>query len=440
MKKLLTILLLLPLFALGQEAKTKNEESALKLLEHLQEGKFDKIVRSFDTTMTRKLPADDLKFMWRRVSDQLGPIEKVVDLRSVQDLGVDIVLIKVRFERLPLVVKVIFNDDNDISGFFLVPTPTSIPYSEPDYVLYDSLMEQDITVTTWPFNLKGAYTYPRHDTLFPVVVLVHGTGAHDMDETIGPNRPFKDLSLGLASRGVGVVRYVKRNKAYDAQMAVGMDTITVEEEVIQDAVSALELARTLPGADPNRIYLVGHSLGAMLAPRIAEAAPWIKGIILMAAPARPLEDLIMEQYHYILGLDGLNEEDKKVIDEMTNQIANVKSSKLSAAIPSRDLPMGMPASYWLDLRDYDPVTTALKIPQPILVLQGEKDYQVTMTDFKRWVEELNGTRQIEYRSFPGMTHLFSEGEGVPADYSEQNNVDLEVMQVMIRFIKKENHE
>ena len=135
------------------------------------------------------------------------------------------------------------------------------------------------------------------------MILVHGSGPHDRDETIGPNKPFRDLAHGLASQGIAVLRYEKRTKEHPVRMAMSVNTITVKEETIDDAVAAFEALKSQEKIDPKRIFVLGHSLGGTLLPRIGKAKDGIAGFISLAGSTRPMEDLVLEQTRYILSLE-----------------------------------------------------------------------------------------------------------------------------------------
>src|SRR5262249_16239947 len=218
-----------------------------------------------------------------------------------------------------------------------------------------------------------------------------GSGAHDRDETIGPNKPLRDVAWGLASQGVATLRYVKRNKEHLAKLIEKHgDTLTVKEEVTDDVLAAAQLARDRDQIDPKRVFVLGHSLGGYLAPRIGEADPKIAGLIVLAGNTRPLEDLLEDQFPYLLGLEGKKKEEiDQFMDGLKKKTALLRGD-LKADTPAKDLPEGLPASYWLDMKKYDPAATAAKLKVPMLILQGERDYQVTMDDFAGWKKALKG--------------------------------------------------
>src|SRR5262249_54224790 len=166
------------------------------------------------------------------------------------------------------------------------------------------------------WELPGIVTLPKTPETHPAVVLVHGSGPNDMDESLGPNKMFKDLAYGLASHGVAVLRYEKRSHKYGAQSVDDMAKMTVKDEVIDDVRSAVALLATIPEIDPRRIFVAGHSMGALLAPRIASGSSDIAGIVMIASNARPLEDLVVEQVRYEASLAGvLTPAIQKVVDE-----------------------------------------------------------------------------------------------------------------------------
>lgn len=291
--------------------------------------------------------------------------------------------------------------------------------------------------------MPGTLTTPTEGGPWPAVVLVHGSGPNDRAETIGPNRPFRDLALGLASRGIAVLAYDKRSLTHGAAMAA-VKGMTVQDEVVDDAVLAVDLLRATGGVDPARVWLLGHSLGGMLAPRIAEQANGLAGLVILAGAARPLEDLILDQTRYLAQRDGnVTAPERSVLEKVEEQVAAIEDPDLDAGTPAADL-LGVPASYWLDLRGYAATAVAATLDVPILVLQGERDYQVTMADFALWKKALGTRDDVTLTSFPELNHLMmtapattstppgSKGLSGPEEYQVAGHVDEAVIDAITR--------
>jgi alpha-beta hydrolase superfamily lysophospholipase len=188
--------------------------------------------------------------------------------------------------------------------------------------------------------------------------------------------------------------------------------------------------------DPRRIFVLGHSLGGMLVPRIAAADSSVAGFIVMAGAARPLQQALVEQSRYLAMADGtISAEERAQIDQVEQVAARIAA--LEPADASKpDLIFGATASYWLDLRGYDPPAAAAQVQQPMLVLQGERDYQVTMEEFDRWRSALADRGDVTFRSYPSLNHLFVAGEGmsVPAEYYTPGHVSENVVHDIATWI------
>ena len=413
---------------------------AKALVESLAAGDFWTPVESFDSTMMSSFPPGKLEEAWESLISQAGPFKKQTGVRTETAGQYDIVFVTCEFEKSFIDIKVVFNDKKEVAGLFFVPSLGAGEYEAPPYVNPDSFTEKDVTVGTGEWELPGTLTIPKGKGPFPAVVLVHGSGPLDRDETIGPNKPFRDLAWGLASKGIAVLRYDKRTLAHQTKLMALVNDVTVREETIDDALAAVDLLRDEEGIDVDNIFVLGHSLGGMLIPRIARLDPDIKGFIIMAGASRPLEDLLLEQMTYIYSLEGKISEDEKVqLEQLKAQVAKVKDPGLSENTPAAELPLGVSAKYWLDLRGYDPPEVAKSIKRPVLVLQGERDYQVTMEDYERWEEGLSSKDNVDFKTYPDLNHLFMEGEGksTPAEYETAGHVSETVINDIARFIKSQ---
>jgi hypothetical protein len=244
----------------------------------------------------------------------------------------------------------------------------------------------------------------------------------------------------LASRGIAVLRYEKRTKAFPTQMTAIINTLTVKEEVIDDVLTAAALLRENSQIDPNKVFVLGHSLGGYLIPRIGKGDSRTAGFIIMAGTARPLEDVVLEQFTYLSSLDGaITDTEKANLEQLKSQVAKVKDPKLSAETPASDLPLGTPAAYWLDLRGYNPAEAARELSQPMLILQGSRDYQVTDADFQLWKKALSSRKNVEFKFYEGLNHLFIEGQGksTPAEYERAGHITEAVLDDISGWIKRQ---
>jgi uncharacterized protein len=289
------------------------------------------------------------------------------------------------------------------------------------------IIERDTLVTTGAIHLPATLSLPAGAVHAPAVVLVHGSGPNDRDETVGANKPFRDLAQGLARHGIVVLRYEKRSRA--APLSFMGRRFTVDDEVVDDALSAAALLRTLPEVDPGRVVVLGHSLGGTLAPRIGERDTALAGLVILAGATRPLTDMIEAQFAYLRSLPGADTAAMdKALAGMAPGIAAVRALT-PADSATTNVFFGAPAAYWLDLAGYDPVQVAETVRMPILILQGGRDYQVTSVDLARWRAGLGGRKNVQILEYPTLNHLFIAGSGLssPAEYGVPGSVEGQVI-------------
>jgi len=426
--------------AAGAEEKKLPEQTAtaIALVDALAKEDYVAAGKKFDTVMQKAIPADKLEATWQAILEQVGPFQKRTQTRVEKAGKYDVVLVTCQFEKAALDVRVVFSNDMQVTGLQFRPAKGTYEFKPPPYARPESYREQEIVVGSDEWSLPGTLTLPKGDGPFAAAVLVHGSGPHDRDETIGPNKPFRDLAWGLASQGIAVLRYEKRTHEHGARLASSKASLTIKEETVDDALAAVAELRKHKTIDATRIFVIGHSLGATVAPQIGARDPMIAGLVLLAGNARPLEDLILEQITYIKSLKGeLSDKDKEELDKLKKQVERVKDPKLAADTPAKELPLGAPAAYWLALRSYDQRATAARLTQPMLIAQGERDYQVTRADFEAWKKALASRRNVRFRSYPKLNHLFMEGEGKakPAEYDKAGHVARELVDDVAMWIK-----
>ncbi|WP_027295841.1 alpha/beta hydrolase [Robinsoniella sp. KNHs210] len=282
------------------------------------------------------------------------------------------------------------------------------------------------------WELPGIFTQPENKTEYAAVVFVHGSGSSDKDESLGQLKPFRDLAWGLAQKGVASYRYDKISYVYGKELAADPD-FTVYDETVNDAVAAVKMLREQKGI--TKVYVVGHSQGGQMMPAIAEAAS-PDGCIMMAAPARGFAETIERQCKYLQSLEkNPTEEVTKSYENMFKEIDKMKNID---SLGADEKIMGQSVKYMKSIFDFDSVKEAEKMTMPVLVLQGEEDYQVTMDDFKIWEEHFKEKANWEFQSFPGLTHVFMPGkyEDGAANYQGEKHIPEEVMASIATFVEK----
>lgn len=397
----------------------------------MDKGNFQEAHTFFDESVKDKISPDELKLFWLRLGNTLGTFEAVEGAQNKTQGEFYQVTLECVFTKGTQGFTFIFNKSEKLVGFFVAQSSAEAAYVEPAYADTNLYSQKEIQIKFANGQMAGMLTTPKSGTNFPLVVLVHGSGPSDMDETVGPNKPFKDLAVGLAAKGIASIRYVKRSKIYPNEFT---KIFTAKEEVLDDALAAIEIAKSTPGINKAQIFLMGHSLGGMLAPRIAALAPDLAGIILVAAPARKLSDVIAEQNKYLYVVSGdTTAAMRKQFQEAANEIDRSRLLKLGDIAPDSVI-LSAPASYWIDINNYDQLASARRFTKKILVIQGENDFQVSVQDFNIWRTALAANRNASFKLYPDLNHLLSsqkqKGNGMqyrtPANVSPRLIDDISV--------------
>ena len=446
-KLTIILALMLSLFFTVVRAETtitpvvEDMESTAKHFVHLlSKGEFDKTNKMLAKIMVEGLKKQNLTLeeIWSVVIAQAGKFKEIKETKVTDEMGYKCAYVTCDFEKTSLSVKVVLDKEGNVAGLFFLPAQSSEAYRPPEYADPGLFAERECIVGD-EWQLPATLTIPKGKGLFPAVVLVHGSGPHDKDETIGANKPFKDLAWGLATKGIAVLRYEKRTKQYATKIRSMMKDFTVNEETINDALAGVNLLRKTEGIDSKKIFILGHSLGAMLAPRIAEQGKRIAGLILLTGCAKGLYiEKLLEQTEYLASLDGkIDEAEAKQLEEIKGQLKNIRELD----IREDEIVLGASRAYWANLMAYDPVKTARDLDIPMLFLQGRRDYQVTMEDFGRWKEGLAGQDRVHFKFYPDLNHLFISGTGksTPAEYGKPSNVAQVVIEDIVEWVKSQSN-
>ncbi len=294
------------------------------------------------------------------------------------------------------------------------------------------------TSTEYPLN--GILTLPETaEGKVPAAVLVHGSGPSDMNEAVGKLTPFLDIAEGLAARGIASLRYDKRTFAH-RRRCMKEKNITIREETIIDAVRAAELLRSDPRIDPERIFIIGHSMGAMLAPRIDAEGGNFRGLILMAGSLRTLDEIMISQLEAIESSGGLigflTGKQKKKYAAMFSRLQGISDEEAK----NTNLGGGLTLYYFKEMNAHPAASYLADCEKPVLILQGEKDFQATVKDdYASYQKLLDGRDNVTFRLFPGLDHAFVQAMYDSAlkankEYGTERHIPDEVIDTIARHI------
>ncbi len=421
-----------------EKAESENAEaSVIELAQNyakdLMDGNYEKAYSEYphDKTMQDAVNSDEYKKIIEDLMQNTGEFKSFGKPYSFETGGYTAVDIPIIMEKENVNIEIYFDAQSNIAGLKFV----AYQEKSTDAKLPDGTSEQELDSEVNGYTLGGTLTLPAGEGPFPIVILVHGSGPTDRDETILTNKPFRDIAWGLAQRGIATYRYDKRTYTYGEDFQTDYD-FTIYDETIDDAVEIAKLMSEIENIDSKNVFILGHSLGGYALPRIAENSPFAAGYIMMAGSVRAPHELIPEQYEYLFNLDGtVSEQEKATLDKVhsdVNKIENIDD------YDETEIFMGTYKAYIQDLLAYNPVEKAKSITQPMLVLQGERDYQVTMTEYNMWHDAFGDSANWTFNLYPKLNHLMMAGEGAPsnADYSKTGTVDEKVIADIAEFVLK----
>lgn len=415
-----------------QNKKATIEETAKNFVMDLLNGDYEKAYTEYahDDTMKAQVNADAYKAVIEDLKAKNGDFQEMAELYT-HDVGtLKAVALPIKLTGQSVNFDVYFDSNGKIAGFRINTYQEKIETKIPE-----NIIEQDLVAKVNGMELGGTLTLPKGDGEYPCVVLVHGSGATNRDEKILQNAPFRDIAWGLAQKGIAVYRYDKRNFVYPEQFKTGYD-LTIYDETINDAVEIVKMLNGIDGIKADEIYVLGHSLGGYAMPRIAKDSSEAAGFILMAGSARGMHIVIPKQYDYLFNLDGkITDEEQAMLDATDKEVEKIKNID---DYDDTEIFMGAYKAYMKDMISYDPIDVASSIEKPVLVLQGERDYQVTMEDYNMWHDAYGDKENWTFVTYPKLNHLMIAGEGVANnhEYSIAGSVEQKVIDDIAEFVKE----
>lgn len=303
------------------------------------------------------------------------------------------------------------------------------------------LVSEEVSVGTPP--LPGTLTLPADGLQrCPAVVLLHGSGPNDRDETVGNTHLFRDLAEKLPLQGITVLRFDKRTLVYGASYtAEQLQAFTVREESIEDAVAAVKLLQKDARIDPERIYLAGHSLGAMIAPRIIAENPGLfAGLILLSGSPNTLGEIVIHQNQAVV--DALPITTKWMGQAQMKSLIKDWEAVASGTeeVARNSQVFGQPAYYFWEMAQYDTGEIMKALQIPVLIINGGQDFQVNDADgYEAW-QAIDLQENVRLVYMPSLNHLLMEPDaeenvrGTVQEYDIPCRVSQSVIEEISRFI------
>ncbi|WP_128476268.1 alpha/beta hydrolase [Halorussus pelagicus] len=393
----------------------------------LADGAFEDAHERFAPAAAEQISSDQLERVWTGVESQLGEFRTLSALEVGTREGYDAATAIANFERGRREVVLAFGTDA-VTGFWI--RRVTGEWSPPAYADQSSFTERAVSLqATDACALEGTLTVPEGVERAPGVVIVHGQGPQDRDGTVGPNKPYKDLAWGLASRGVAVLRYEKRTEACDVNLA----EITMDGAVTDDALAAADALRETEVVADEDVIVAGHSIGGTFAPRIAARDGNLGGIAMLAPLGRSVDDAILDQNQYLAERDGTVTDAER---EQLNRSRTIVEQIRALDFPDDEVVYLGGDEYWRTLREYDQLNAASDLEIPRLLLFGERDFQVTVEDdLPLWTDALGDDPAVSFRRYDRLNHFFMPGDGKPGmdEYFERNHVAERVVADLAAF-------
>lgn len=408
----------------GETGEADLTELSKELALQMVKGDFDQTHQLFSPMVKLQLTKNSLKSSWDTTVADLGDYKEIYSAEQMTEGAYQNIIIVLKYENNGLKITFTYNDKGKIDGLWMNYATAGMKLETTDVYA-----EQAIRIGEGgDYPVDGILTLPNGATKPPVLILVPGSGTHDWDESIGSgvNKPFRDIAHGLAEQGIATIRYQERLAAYPE---LASERVTIQLDSLDDVNAAIAFATGCDQIDTGRIYVLGHSLGGMLAPKIAADHKEVKGILCLAGSPRKLEDIVIDQQELF------GNGDKKVMDEVRKQAKEVKGLTEESAGDY----LGMPASYWYSLNLIDTPEILKTLTVPMFIAQGSADLQVYADrDYTAWQELLKDRKDVTFKLYDNLNHLFmaSNGEKDLSEYLIPSSVDRQVIEDMAAWINE----
>ncbi len=408
------------------------------VLTYFKTQQFDKIYTIQDATMRRYMDANQLEVTWNSLIENYDSLQYINETIITQKDSFKITETKIDFVKKSFLFKLTINSKGEISGMYFLNT--KLKYTPPDYINTLNFIETKFAVPAENIISEGVLSLPKAQQNLPLVIIVGGSGGTDKDGTLGPNKPYKDIAWALAAKGIAVYRYDKRTaNPANLKGIKNLNDFLLYEEYVEDIKNIVACFSEDKRINPKQIFIAGHSQGGFMLPYFAKACPKIKGVISLAGNYSNVVDLMAYQFEYLKQFlpDSAS---TQAYDVMIKKAEYMKRNISSNQINKDSMILGLTMPYVRDMMANGPgkLHTVLD-KKPALFIQGERDYQVPMSEFEFWKKAMQKSCCSIFISYPKLNHLLMEGEGIsqPTEYNKPNNVPEYVVDEIATWVKKQ---
>lgn len=386
------VLCILLLMMLCSAALADMQKQALEAAQLLITGEYAQVCAQFDDAMRELVDEAALEMGVTSIVKQIGAWVGAADVQADEASAVVVLM----HEKGSSVVSIAFDAQGRIASMYIAPAQLQAI----ERVLPEGVQALPVTLFEGTDHaLSGELIIPAGaDEETPYVVFAHGSGPSDLDETIGANKPFRDLAYDLAALGVGSLRHDKITYSHPQRPCE-----TIDQEYLESVQEAQRVLREQTGAE--RVYLLGHSLGGMLTPYLVNACAYDGGISLAGTP-KQLWEISMAQNLAVIQSLPEAQRAPLLAQVEAEQEKGLRLTQMSREEALGETVFGMPASYLAHMARMDQAEIARESGKPYLFLWGEADVQVERTAFEAWRERLGDDDRFAYVTYPGLNHLF----------------------------------
>ena len=388
--------------------------------------------------MRRYMDRNQLEVTWNSLIENYDSIKYINETIITEKDSFKITETKIDFVKKSFLFKLTINNKGEISGMYFLNT--KLKYTPPDYINTLSFVEIKLAVPTKNIFSEGVLSLPKNQQNAPLVIIVGGSGGTDKDGTLGPNKPYKDIAWALAAKGIAVYRYDKRTaNPANLKGIKNLNDFLLYDEYVEDIKNIVAYFSEDKRINPKQIFIAGHSQGGFMLPYFTKACPKIKGVISLAGNYSNVVNLMAYQFEYLKQFlpDSAS---IQAYDVMIKKAEYMKRNISSNQINKDSMIPGLTMPYVRDMMANGPEKLhAVLYKKPALFIQGERDYQVPMSEFELWKKAMQKSCCSTFISYPKLNHLLMEGEGIskPTEYNKPNNVPEYVVDEIATWVKKQ---